>query len=74
MWIVARATELRQQARQALRQGTYQRAYELSDQALCLHATVTGHRLFEISRIMAAVQVGPLKSTHKTQSGHDIVS
>ncbi len=74
MWIVVRATELRRQARQALHQGQYQRACYLSGQALQFHATVMGQRLFDISRIMAAVQVEPLESTHKTQSGHDIVS
>ena len=61
MWIVARATQLRQQARTALRQRQYQRACRLSDQARCLHATVTGRKLHRISQLMAAVQVEPLE-------------
>ena len=61
MWIVARATELRRQARQALHQGQYQRACDLSDQALNLHTTVMGQRLFTISRLMTAVHVEPLE-------------
>jgi len=60
MWIVALATQLRQQARTALYQGQYQRACHLSHQALEFHATVAGRRLFDISRIMTTVYIEPL--------------
>jgi hypothetical protein len=60
MWIVAHARDLRQRARTALRQGRYQRARDLSGQALRLHTTITGRRLFDISRIMTSVHIEPL--------------
>jgi len=59
MWVAARAAQLRQQARAALNQGKYQQASHLSGQALRLHATDRGRRLLEVSRVLAAVRVGP---------------
>jgi uncharacterized protein HemY len=52
MFVVARAQQLRGQARRALCEGRYQEARELAGQAQDLHRTPLGHKIMVIAALL----------------------
>lgn len=59
MFVVARAQQLRGQARRALCAGRYQEARELAGQAQDLHHTPLGHKIVMIAALLDEAGVQP---------------
>ena len=57
MLVVARAYQLRRQARQALGEGRYHAAYELASEAQNLHHTALGQKIMLVARPLGMVSV-----------------
>lgn len=57
MRVVARAHQLREQARRALCEGRYRAACALADEAQNLHHTIHGQRIARIARLLDMVSV-----------------